>query len=114
MAALTRTLTTDALLALCRELDIPATRINRIDELIAHPHLQAVGLFERSEHPSEGPIVSVRPPTRFARTPADIALPAPLLGQHSEAVLREAGFSLEEVAALCAANVITTTTETSR
>lgn len=108
MVAITRTMSTAELLAWCREADIPATRIHRIDELPAHPHLQAVGLFERSEHPSEGAILSVRPPTRFARTPAAITRPAPRLGEHSEAVLREAGFAAEEVAALMAAGVITT------
>jgi crotonobetainyl-CoA:carnitine CoA-transferase CaiB-like acyl-CoA transferase len=106
MAALTRTLTTDDLLALCGELDIPATRIHTIAELPEHPHLRAVGLFQRSDHPSEGPIVSVRPPTRFARTPAELALPAPQLGEHTEAVLLEAGFEAGEIAALRASGAI--------
>ena len=106
MAALTRTLTTDDLLALCGELDIPATRILTIAELPEHPHLRAVGLFQRSDHPSEGPIVSVRPPTRFARTPAELALPAPQLGEHTEAVLLEAGFEASEIAALRASGAI--------
>ncbi|MBC7955361.1 MAG: CoA transferase [Cytophagales bacterium] len=109
MTAITRTLGTNELLALCRELDIPATRIYRIDELPEHPHLQAVGLFERQVHPTVGPIVAVRPPTRFARTPADLALPAPTLGEHSDEVLREAGFSLDEIAGLHASHIIPTT-----
>lgn len=106
MATITRTLATDALLALCRELDIPATRIHTIDELTEHPHLKAVGMFQRSEHPTEGAIVNLRPPTRFARTPADLALPAPRLGEHSAAVLQEAGFSADEIDTLQARNVI--------
>jgi crotonobetainyl-CoA:carnitine CoA-transferase CaiB-like acyl-CoA transferase len=114
MAALTRTLTTDALLALCRELDIPATRIFRVDELREHPHLLAVGLFQHSEHPSEGAIVNVRAATRFGRTPAELVLPAPLLGQHSLAVLHEAGFDADETAALLAAGVISSTEFTPR
>jgi formyl-CoA transferase len=109
MTAITRTLTTAELLALCRELDIPATRIHRIDELPSHPHLQAVGLFQRSDHPSEGPIVNLRPATRFARTPASLALPAPLLGQHTDQVLREAGLGDADLAALRAAGAITST-----
>ena len=100
MAALTRTLSTDALLALCAELDIPATRIWCIGELQQHPHLQAVGLFQRISHPSQGEIVSLRPTTLFARTPADLALPAPLLGEHSRALLQEAGFTDPEIEAL--------------
>lgn len=109
MTAITRTLTTAELLALCRELDIPATRIHRIDELPEHPHLKAVGLFQRSTHPAVGPMVSVRPTTLFGRTPAQLALPAPLLGQHSLEVLAEAGFNTDELAALQGAGVITQT-----
>jgi formyl-CoA transferase len=87
-------------LQMCDELDIPATRLYAIDELPQHPHLQAVGFFEPAEHPSEGPIVQMRPPTRFSATPAAIRSPAPTLGQHSAEILREAGFSDEEIAAL--------------
>ncbi len=108
MAAITCTLTTDALLALCRRLDIPATRIHRIDELPSHPHLQAVGLFQRQQHPSVGPMVALRPTTLFGRTPADLALHAPTLGEHSVAVLAEAGFTADEIAKLQAQHTITT------
>ena len=100
MAALTRTLSTEALLALCAEQGIPASRIWRIGDLPQHPQLQAVGLFQHSSHPSQGEIVSLRPTTLFARTPADLALPAPLLGEHSQALLQEAGFTGPEIEAL--------------
>ena len=100
MAALTRSLSTEALLALCAEQGIPASRIWRIGELPQHPQLQAVGLFQHSTHPSQGEIVSLRPTTLFARTPADLALPAPLLGEHSQALLQEAGFTAAEIEAL--------------
>lgn len=93
-------------LALCAELDIPATLVYGIDDLTAHPHLHAVGLFEVGEHPSEGQLRQVRPPILFADTPASIRRGAPLLGQHSEEVLIEAGFVTEEVAALRNARVI--------
>ena len=113
MAAITRTLTTDALLALCRQLDIPATRIHGIDSLPQHPHLQAVGLFQPQQHPTVGPIVAVRPTTLFGRTPADLALHAPTLGEHSAQVLQEAGFSATEIRSLQDNHTITTT-ETTR
>lgn len=108
MAAITRGLSTAELLALCAELDIPATRIHTIDDLPEHPHLKAVGLFQPQQHPSAGAIVAVRPTTLFARTPADLALPAPTLGEHSVAVLQEAGFSATEIDALCVGKIIST------
>jgi crotonobetainyl-CoA:carnitine CoA-transferase CaiB-like acyl-CoA transferase len=109
MAAITRTLTTDALLALCQRLDIPATRIHSIDSLPQHPHLQAVGLFQPQQHPTVGPITAVRPTTLFGRTPADLALHAPTLGEHSAQVLAEVGFSADEIGHLQSKHTITTT-----
>ena len=84
-------MTTEECLALCDRVDIPATRIWALDDLPQHPHLRAVGLFQPTQHPTEGATISVRPPTLFAQTPADMRLPAPLLGQHTLECLREAG-----------------------
>lgn len=106
MTSVTRTLSTDELLALCREMDIPATAIYDIGELPEHPHLKAVGLFQKVEHPTEGPIVTMRPAARFRSTPAELSLPAPTLGQHNAEVLHEAGLSDADIAALAAAGVI--------
>ena len=107
MASVTRQMSTDECLALCERLDIPATRLYSIDELPQHPHLKAVGLFESADHPSEGPIRSVRPSTLFARSPAQISMHAPLLGQHTDEMMREAGFDEEAIARLEAQGIIT-------
>lgn len=119
MWSVTRTMTTAALLDLCRELDIPATRLWAIDELPDHPHLQAVQMFQPQQHPTVGPIVAVRPPVKFTQTPAALTRPAPELGQHGAELLAEAGYSADEIDALCAAGIVglptthtTPTTET--
>jgi len=106
MASLTQHMSTADCLALCQSLDIAATRIYSIDELPDHPHLKAVGMFQRSEHPSEGSIVGVRPPTKFARTPASVRRGAPRLGEHNHELLREAGYDDAQIAALKAKKVI--------
>ena len=106
MASVTREMSTAECLALCERLDIPATRLYSIDELPAHPHLQAVGLFQPLAHPSEGATITVRPPTRFASTPAAVRLPAPRLGQQSFEVLREAGMDDATLERLHKAGVI--------
>jgi crotonobetainyl-CoA:carnitine CoA-transferase CaiB-like acyl-CoA transferase len=106
MASVTSQMSTDECLALCDRLDIPATRIYSIDELPQHPHLKAVGLFQSVDHPSEGPICSVRPSTLFERSPAQISIHAPLLGQHTDEMMREAGFDDEAIARLEAQGII--------
>lgn len=106
MASVTSQMSTDECLALCDRLDIPATRIYSIDELPQHPHLKAVGLFQLVEHPSEGPICSVRPSTLFERSPAQISIHAPLLGQHTDEMMREVGFDDEAIARLEAQGII--------
>ncbi len=65
-----------------------------------HPQLEAVGLFQKAEHPSEGPIRYVRPPTKFAETPASVRAPAPHLGEHSRDILTEVGYGGNEIDAL--------------
>jgi len=85
-------------MALCDELDIPATPIYRVDDLPGHPHMQAVGLFEDLEHPVAGPIRQVRPTTLFSATPCNVHRQVPTVGEHTAEVLREAGMSDDEIA----------------
>jgi formyl-CoA transferase len=106
MVAITRTMTTAELLALCERIDVPATRIYALEELPSHPHLVGVGLFRRVEHPSEGAMVEVRPPTLFSRSPASIRRQAPRLGEHTLEVFAEAGVPAERLERLAAAGVL--------
>lgn len=106
MHGVTRQMSTDELMSLCERLDIPATRIWHIQDLPDHPHLRAVGLFQSMDHPTEGPIRAVRPPTLFAATPAELALPAPLAGEHTDGLMRELGYTDEALAQLEARGII--------
>ena len=85
----TPTRTTDEWLALLKPLHIPVVKMNRLDDLQADPHLAAVGLFERYEHPDAGSYVSLRPPVIYSATPANIRRHPPRLGEHTEELLAE-------------------------
>ena len=60
----------------------------------------ATDFFRVVEHPSEGAIRKMEVPAKWSRSPAGPARHAPRQGEHSEEVLREAGFSPEEIADL--------------
>jgi crotonobetainyl-CoA:carnitine CoA-transferase CaiB-like acyl-CoA transferase len=73
-------------LAALQAIDIPACKVNAIEDLMTDPHLAAVGFFEQVEHPTEGTLTTCRFPVRFARTPADVRTLAPNLGEHGSEV----------------------------
>ncbi len=88
----------DALLAA----DIPATPLHTLDSLVADPHLNASDFFSIVEHPSEGPIREMAIPSRWSDTKPSVRRRAPLLGQHSVEILREAGIDDARIAAMLA------------
>ncbi|MDN3564420.1 CaiB/BaiF CoA transferase family protein [Paeniroseomonas aquatica] len=98
MAEISAGRTTAEWLELCEQHDIPATGFSRIEEVTEHPHLKAVEMFALHDHPTEGRIRMAKPPTRFAATPANIRSMAPRLGEHTEAILGELGFSADAIA----------------
>ena len=91
LSAITPLKTTGEWIEVCTALDIPVTRIYSLDELPQHPHLEAVGFFEESEHPSVGPIRQVRPVVRFSETPLSIYRHAPELGENTREIMEGLG-----------------------
>ncbi len=93
-------------LALLSSARIPSAPINDIPTALADPHTAARGMIRTVEHPG-GPLRVVGPVPGLSETPATVRTPPPLLGEHTEAILREElGFSSAEIEMLRAGKII--------
>ena len=94
---------------LCERLqgnEVPFARINSREQVIEDPQVRAMQALWEFDHPVGGRMRQPRPPGRFGGTPAALFRPSPELGQHTDEVLREAGFDAGEVAALREGGVV--------
>jgi crotonobetainyl-CoA:carnitine CoA-transferase CaiB-like acyl-CoA transferase len=80
--------------------DVPVQRMNTLDDIVADPHLNAIGYLNTVEHPSEGRIRTLAVPSEWSQSSPEYRRHAPRLGEHTAEVLRQAGFSQAEVDAL--------------
>jgi formyl-CoA transferase/CoA:oxalate CoA-transferase len=93
--------------ALLQPAGIPVGAINTIAQVVEHPQVAARHALVDCTHPVAGTVKAVGPPIRFSATPGSVRRPAPLLGEHTAAVLREQlGMSDAEIGRLEAAGVI--------
>lgn len=106
LVKLIETRTTAEWLALFRDADIPAARMNSIDDLLTDEHLVATGFVRRYEHPSEGMLYEPGISTEWSRSQPERQRPAPRLGEHTAEVLAEFGIAPNGIARLRAAGVI--------
>ena len=79
---------------------IPCGPINDYAEVMEDPHILARELVVETDHPTLGRIRTLGTPLKLSETPLIPGRPAPLLGQHTDQVLSETGFTAEEIATL--------------
>jgi crotonobetainyl-CoA:carnitine CoA-transferase CaiB-like acyl-CoA transferase len=90
-------------LAELEKADIPVMPLHTLDSLIEDPHLKEVGFFELTEHESEGTVRLMKSPTGWGLSTPSPVRQAPRLGQHTRAILVEAGYGNDEIARVIAA-----------
>jgi crotonobetainyl-CoA:carnitine CoA-transferase CaiB-like acyl-CoA transferase len=80
---------------------VPLTAVNPPSAVLKDPHFQARGYFVEVEHPEAGTLPYTREPFRLLGSPAEPVRRAPLLGEHTESVLRQRlGLSEADIASL--------------
>jgi crotonobetainyl-CoA:carnitine CoA-transferase CaiB-like acyl-CoA transferase len=98
---------TRAWLELLEAAGVPNGPINNVAQVFEEPQVKARGVRVELDHPVAGKLPSVASPMRFSGTPLQHRLAPPVLGQHTEEILRERlGRSAAQIAALRAEGVI--------
>lgn len=75
-------------------------------ELVNDPQIAHNKTFVEYDHPTEGHVKTPGFPIRFSKSPSTVDRGAPLVGEHSEEVLREAGYDSERISALAASGAV--------
>jgi len=83
-------------LAALEQVGVPANPVNRIDQVFEDAQVQARGLRIELPHAGGGTVAMVRNPLKFSATPLRYGQAAPVLGQHTEQVMREI-LSLDDI-----------------
>ena len=86
--------------------DILVAPVRLTAAALEDPQLAINQLLVEVEHPRLGKMRHVGTPLRLAGTPAPAASPAPLIGEHTEEILRELGYAEAEIDALRARGAI--------
>lgn len=90
---------------------VPAGPVLDVLAMQADPQVRAREMVVEVDHTRIGPMQTLGLPVKFSRTPGRVHGPAPLLGEHSRAILRTAGYAEEEVDGLFARGVVRETLE---
>jgi crotonobetainyl-CoA:carnitine CoA-transferase CaiB-like acyl-CoA transferase len=91
---------------LLEENDIPTCKVNRLDEILFDPQIEANEAATEMPHPTLGAVRMLTPTVKLRATPSTVKRAAPRLAGHTREVLREAGLSEAEIGDLLAAGAI--------
>jgi crotonobetainyl-CoA:carnitine CoA-transferase CaiB-like acyl-CoA transferase len=106
LSELFATRTVDEWMEILDPLDICVSKVKNIEEAIADAHLNKRGMIIELDHPAEGKIRSLGFPVKFSEQPYTVRMAPPTLGQHTEEILQEIGYTMESIEKLRAKGVL--------
>jgi crotonobetainyl-CoA:carnitine CoA-transferase CaiB-like acyl-CoA transferase len=98
--------TTDHWIDTLNRAGVPCGRVLSLAEVFADPQIRHQEMVVSVDHPGHGAVEMLGFPIKFAAAPCQVRRPAPALGQHTDEVLGELGFTADEIAALRAKGVV--------
>jgi crotonobetainyl-CoA:carnitine CoA-transferase CaiB-like acyl-CoA transferase len=86
--------------------EVPCGPIYSIDQVFDDPQVKHLGVAATVKHPVLGDIKMQNQPVKLSRTPGTVKLPTPELGEHTDEILQDLGYSKADIQGLRTANAI--------
>jgi crotonobetainyl-CoA:carnitine CoA-transferase CaiB-like acyl-CoA transferase len=96
LTATLKTRNTEAWLRVFEETGVPCGPVLTLDEVYQHPQVAARAMDIEVQHPVAGQIHTIGFPVKYSATPGQMYRPAPVLGQHTFALLESLGYDPEQ------------------
>jgi len=106
LTATLKTRTTEEWLQIFDEAGVPGGPVLTLSEVYQHPQVQARAMDMEIQHPIAGAVHAIGFPVKYSSTPGQMYRPAPVLGQHTLAILESLGYSSEQSRQLESAGII--------
>lgn len=106
LEAVFATQTREALLEKLVASGVPCAAVKKVSEMVRDPHSLARGSVLNMDYPGIGKVMAANNPLRLSDAPFEIHRLAPRLGEHTRELMRDVGYSDDDIAALAEAKAI--------